>query len=65
MMKRNFQDLLSKDKEELEKMIENLKRELLKLRIDLTQGKVKNYRKIREIKKEIARCFSALKQKEK
>jgi len=64
-MKRNFQDLLSKDKEELEKMIENLKRELLKLRIDLTQGKVKNYRKIREIKKEIARCFSALKQKEK
>lgn len=65
MMKRNFQDLLSKDKKELEKMIENLKRELLKLRIDLTQGKVKNYRKIREIKKEIARCFSALKQKEK
>jgi len=65
MMKRNFQDLLSKDKKELEKMIENLKRELLKLRIDLTQGKVKNYRKIREIKKEIARCFTALKQKEK
>jgi len=64
-MKKNFQDLLSKDKEELENMIEKLKRELLKLRIELSQGKLKNFRKIREIKKEIARCFTALKQKEK
>jgi|YelNatPaOPRAMG01_1025707.scaffolds.fasta_scaffold01503_9 ribosomal protein L29 len=64
-MKTNFQELLSKDKEELEKMIENLKKDILKLRIDLSQEKVKNFRKIREIKKEIARCFSALKRKEK
>jgi large subunit ribosomal protein L29 len=64
-MKKNFQELISKDKEELEKMIENLRKDLLKLRIDLSQGKMKNFRKIREIKKEIARCFTALRQKEK
>jgi large subunit ribosomal protein L29 len=64
-MKKNFQELLTKDKEELEKMVENLKKELLKLRIDLSQGKIKNFAKIRQIKKDIARCFTALRQKEK
>lgn len=55
--------LRKKSLEDLEKMRMNSREELRNLRFDLASGKVKNVRRIRELKKEIARISTLLKEK--
>jgi len=55
------QDLRKKKKEELEDLLTELKNKLAKLKFDLSLGKLKNVREIRETKKDIARILTILK----
>jgi len=55
------QDLRKKKKEELENLLTELKNKLAKLKFDLSLGKLKNVREIRETKKDIARILTILK----
>lgn len=48
---------------ELERILMQNREKLRQLRFDLAAGKVKNVREIREIKKDIARILTILKQK--
>ncbi len=54
-------ELKQKSKEELQKTLEDDREKLRQLRFDLSAGKVKNVREIRNIKKEIARILTLLK----
>lgn len=56
-------ELRQKTKEELEKLLLDFKDKLRQLRFDLVSGKVKNVREIRQIKKDIARILTILKEK--
>jgi len=53
-------ELKQKSKEELQKTLEDDREKLRQLRFDLSAGKVKNVREIRNIKKEIARILTLL-----
>lgn len=53
--------LRKKPESELRTMINDHKERLQKLRFDLVSGKIKNIREIREIKKDIARILTILK----
>ena len=55
-------ELRQKSKSELQKLLQDLQEKLRQLRFDLVSGKVKNVREIREIKKDIARILTLLKQ---
>ena len=55
--------LRKKSLKDLEKMRVNSREELRNLRFDLASGKVKNVRRIRELKKEIARISTLVKEK--
>ena len=55
-------ELKQKSKDELKKILQDLRERLRQLRFDLAAGKVKNVREIRKIKKEIARILTLLKQ---
>lgn len=57
------EELRKKTKEELEKLLAEKREKRAKLRFDLKTGKVKNIREIREIKKDIARILTILKEK--
>lgn len=57
------EELRKKTKEELEKLLAEKREKRVKLRFDLKTGKVKNIREIREIKKDIARILTILKEK--
>ncbi len=50
-------------KEELQRMLSHKREDLRQLRFDLTGGKVKNVREIREVRRDIARLSTLLKQK--
>lgn len=52
-----------KSKKELKRLLQNNQDKLRQLRFDLTSGKVKNVREIRQIKKDIARILTMLCQK--
>jgi len=54
-------ELKQKPKEELEKILQGSREKLQQLRFDLSAGKVKNVREIRQIKKDIARILTLLK----
>jgi len=54
-------ELKQKSKEEIKKTLEDDREKLRQLRFDLSAGKVKNVREIRNIKKEIARILTLLK----
>jgi len=54
-------ELKQKSKEELQKTLEDDWEKLRQLRFDLSAGKVKNVREIRNVKKEIARILTLLK----
>ncbi|PIV43285.1 MAG: 50S ribosomal protein L29 [Candidatus Nealsonbacteria bacterium CG_4_10_14_0_2_um_filter_40_15] len=54
-------ELKQKSKEEIQKTLEDDREKLRQLRFDLSAGKVKNVREIRNIKKEIARILTLLK----
>lgn len=53
-------ELKQKSKDELQKLLQNLREKLRQLRFDLVSGKVKNVREIRQIKKDIARILTIL-----
>ncbi len=56
-------ELRTKNKKELTKMLIDSKERLRTLKFDLASGKVKNVRVIRELKKDIARILTMLKEK--
>ncbi|MDD3399588.1 MAG: 50S ribosomal protein L29 [Candidatus Paceibacterota bacterium] len=56
-------EIRQKPKEELLKSIKDYREKLRSLRFDLASGKVKNVREIRNIKKDIARILTILKEK--
>lgn len=53
-------ELRQKNKEDLQKMLEESREKLRQLRFDLISGKVKNVKEIGQIKKNIARIFTFL-----
>lgn len=53
-------ELRQKPKTELDKLLKEKKTRLLNLRFDLSEGRVKNIREIKEIKKDIARILTLL-----
>jgi len=55
-------ELRQKSKEELQRFLQEKREKLRILLFDLVSGKVKNVREIREIKKDIARILTLLKQ---
>jgi len=57
----DISELKQKSKDELKKLLQDLRERLRQLRFDLAAGKVKNVREIRKIKKEIARILTLLK----
>lgn len=58
-------DLRQKTKTESERFLQEERERLRVLQFDLVAGKVKNVREIRQIKKDIARILTLLKEKEK
>jgi large subunit ribosomal protein L29 len=59
-----IQELRQKSKTELQKLLEEKRARLTQVCFDLAAGKIKNVREIREIKKDIARILTLLKEKE-
>ena len=57
-----IKELRQKSKKELQKMLIDQREHFRNLKFDLASGKVKNVREIRELKKEIARILTLLKQ---
>ena len=58
-------DFKSKDSKELNKLLYERREQLRQLRFDLIADKLKNYRQIRHLKKEIARMLMILNSKKK
>ena len=58
-----IKELRQKSKEELGKLLKDIRERQRSLRFDLVTGKVKNVREIRQIKKDIARALTILKEK--
>jgi large subunit ribosomal protein L29 len=56
-------EIRPKPKEELLKDVKELRGKLRDLNFDLSSGKVKNVREIRNIKKDIARILTIIKEK--
>ena len=54
-------ELKQKNKEEMQKLLEEDREKLRQLRFDLAGGKVKNVREVRKVKKEIAQILTLLK----
>ena len=54
-------ELKQKSKEELAKILQDSREKLQQLRFDLSAGKVKNVREIRQTRKDIARILTLLK----
>lgn len=58
-------EIRQKTIEDLRKLEKELREKLRGLRFDFASGKVKNVREIREIKKDIARILTVIREKEK
>ena len=58
-------ELRQKTIEDLRKLERELRERLRRLRFDLASGKVKNVRELREVKKDIARILTVIREKEK
>ena len=58
-------ELRQKSEGELQKLLQELRANLRKLRFDLASGKVKNVREIRQIRKDIARILTILNERKK
>lgn len=56
-------DIRQKTQEELRRNVKEIRERLRSLRFDLTSGKVKNVREIRQIRKDVARILTVLKEK--
>lgn len=55
-------DLRKKSKEELQKILQENRDKLRKIRFDLTSGKIKNFKEIDFLRKDIARILTILKE---
>ncbi len=60
MKKREIQQIKTKPLIELKKELVNYREKLRKMKFDLSQGKVKNIREIKETKKAIARILTLI-----
>lgn len=60
MKKNEIQQLKTKPLPELQKNLNEYREKLRKLKFDLAQGKVKNIREIKDIKKAIARILTIM-----
>lgn len=60
MKRKEVQELKTKPKAELQKMLKDARERLRSLRFDLEAGKVKNVAELRKIKKDIARILTFL-----
>ncbi len=60
MIKTKIKELRSKNKEDLGRLLLNLREKLRQLKFDLASGKIKNVSEIRKIKKEIAQILTVL-----
>jgi large subunit ribosomal protein L29 len=58
-----IKELRQKSKEELGKLVKDIRERQTSLRFDLVTGKVKNVREIRQIKKDIARIMTLSKER--
>lgn len=56
------EELRKKDKKELKKLVQNLKKKLSDLRFKFSSNKLKNVKEINQLKKEIARILTILKE---
>ena len=56
-------ELRKKSKRELQKLLQQEREKLLSLRFDLAAGKLKNFQKIKQTKRDIARILTILNQK--
>jgi len=56
-------ELRQKTKSKLQKLLREKREKLRQLRFDLASGKLKNYREIRQVKKDIARILTLLNQR--
>lgn len=63
-MKKKVNELAGKNEKELKVLLSEKKDELFQLNIDNTQNKLKNTRSIFNIRKEIARILTLIKEKE-
>lgn len=63
MKKQELQQLKNKPLSELQKGLSNYRERLGRLRFELSAGKVKNIKEIKETKKGIARIFTIIKGK--
>ena len=57
-------ELLSMNQQELEGKVDELKAELFTLRFQLATGQLQNTMVIQNVKRDIARCMTVLRQKE-
>ena len=57
-------ELNAMNKEQLEAKVKELKSELFGLRFQLATGQLQNTRRLGEVRKDIARCKTILRQKE-
>lgn len=57
-------DLRNMTSEELQKKLKDARQELFNLRFQLATGQLKNYKRIKEVKKDIARILVVLKELE-
>ena len=55
--------LRSKSKSELKKLIINKRERLMTSRFNLAEGRLKNIREVRQVKKDIARILTLLREK--
>lgn len=55
-------ELRKKDKKELEKMAQDLRKKMSDLRFKFSSGKLKNVKEINNLRKEIARILTLLKE---
>jgi len=58
-------EMRQKSEKELQKLLQELRERLRKLRFDLVSGKVKNVREIRQTRKDIARILTILNERKK
>ena len=58
MKKNEFQQLKTKPRGELEKLLREKRNRMWSLRVDLAAGKVKNVKEISALKKDIARLMT-------
>lgn len=56
-----YVEIKQKNKDDLERMLQEKQEKLRELRFNLISGKVKNVREVRVVRKEIARIKTALK----